>query len=105
MQYQVTLVCVSKQYKPVSSIVNTEDSKEKYDLLNKDDRKRLINRGVQKICLARGWGSAELKKYGYTQSKIRVYDKVKIEADKKARYEKIKEEKYASGEWKRPKEK
>lgn len=105
MQYQVTLVSTSGKYRPVSAIVITEDSKEKYDLLNKEDRKKLVNRGVQKICLARGWGSSDLKKFAYTQSKIRVYDKIKIEADKKARYEKIKEEKYASGEWKRPKEK
>jgi len=105
MQYQVTLVSTSGKYRPVSAIVITEDSKEKYDLLNKDDRKKLVNRGVQKICLARNWGSAELKKYNYTQSKIRVYDKAKIKAEEKARYNRIKEEKYASGEWKRPKEK
>lgn len=37
------------------------------------------------------------------KSKMREYDKEKIKAENEARYTKIKEQKYASGEWKRPK--
>ena len=48
---------------------------------------------------------ADLARYGYTKGKIREYDKEKIEQENAARYEALKEEKYASGEWKRPKSK
>jgi hypothetical protein len=42
-----------------------------------------------------------LKTYGYDKVKVRLYDKEKIEQEKRAHYEKVKQEKYASGEWKR----
>ena len=93
-QYQVTLLCVDKKYKPVSSIVTTEEV----------DNQVITKKGIEKICIQRGWNGKDLKKYGYIKVKVREYDKAKIEAENKARYEKIKEEKYASGEWKRPKE-
>ena len=50
------------------------------------------------------WSNADLKKYEYTRAKVRRYDKEKIAKENAERYEKIKEEKYASGEWKRPEE-
>jgi hypothetical protein len=99
MDYQVTLICTNGQYKPVSAIVKAEGK----DLNNPTDKKELVNKGIQKICASRYWGSADLKRYSYTRSKIRVYDKEKIEQENKERYEAIKEAKYASGEWKRPK--
>ena len=94
-EYQVTLTTVDGKYKPVSCIVKT-DSK---------DKKEIMNQGVVKICQKRYWTKRDLKNYGYLKVKIREYDKEKIELEKIARYEQIKEEKYASGEWKRPKEK
>lgn len=93
-RYQVTLVCANGKYKPVSAIVN--------DLAETMEKKEILKKGIENICFKRMWTSADLKKFGYTQSKMRIYDPVKIEAENKARYEKIKEEKYASGEWKRP---
>ena len=93
MQYQVTLTCTTGKYRPVSAIVETDST----------DKAIIQTKGIQKICIQRGWSSTELKKYGYTKVKMRIYDKEKIAIENKARYEKIKEEKYASGEWKRPK--
>ena len=55
--------------------------------------------------IKRYWTVDDLKKYGYTKGKIREYDREKIEQENAARYEALKEEKYASGEWKRPKSK
>lgn len=94
IDYQVTLICVTGEYKPVSAIVSVEESTARTDIITK---------GTNKICQKRLWTASDLKKFHYTKVKIRVYDKEKIEAENKARYEAIKEAKYASGEWKRPK--
>lgn len=94
VDYQVTLLSTISGYKPVSAIVTVAET---------TARKDIILKGINKICIKRYWTSADLKKYGFTKTKIRVYDKEKIEAENKARYEAIKEAKYASGEWKRPK--
>lgn len=104
MEYQVTLICASNKYRPVSAIVKASD-KESFDLNNREDKKEIIKRGIQKICIARSWGSRELKLYEYTKSKVRVYDKVKIEQENKERYERIKEQHYQDGTWKRPNKK
>ena len=98
-EYQVTLMCASGKYKPVSCIIKNEE----VDLTNKDVRTELVKQGTQKICIKKYWSSKDLKKYGYTKAKIREYDKQKIAEESAARYEAIKEAKYASGEWKRPK--
>ena len=95
-QYQVTLICESGKYKPVSTIVTMEET---------TDRKAIMREGQKKIMIKRYWSMADLTKYGYTKGKIREYDKEKIERENAARYEALKEEKYASGEWKRPKSK
>ena len=95
MQYQITLFTTTGKYKPVSCIVETEET----------DRKKLVKLGTEKICRKRYWTKADLVSYGYLKAKIREYDKEKIEAQSKENYEKLKEEKYLSGEWKRPKEK
>ena len=104
-EYQITLMSTTGKYRPVSAIIKQEQENEMDLSKNKTCRTTLINRGVEKICAKRYWTAADLKKYGYTKVKIREYDKVKIDADNKARYEQIKEEKYNSGEWKRPKNK
>lgn len=95
-QYQVTLICENGKYKPVSTIVTMEET---------TDRKAIMREGQKKIMIKRYWSMADLTKYGYTKGKIREYDKEKIERENAARYEALKEEKYASGEWKRPKSK
>lgn len=95
-QYQVTLICESGKYKPVSTIVTMEET---------TDKKAIMREGQRKIMVKRYWSMADLTKYGYTKGKIREYDKEKIEQENAARYEALKEQKYASGEWKRPKSK
>ena len=95
-QYQVTLICENGKYKPVSTIVTMEET---------TDRKAIMREGQKKIMIKRYWSMADLASYGYTKGKIREYDKEKIEQENAARYEALKEEKYASGEWKRPKSK
>lgn len=102
-QYQVTLQSKGGMYRPVSAIV-TKEQKEDVNLLTDVSEKEKIRlEGIRKICYQRGWGKDDLKRYYYTICQMRVYDKEKIEQENKERYEKIKEEKYASGEWKRPK--
>ena len=95
-QYEVTLICENGKYKPVSTIVTMEET---------TDRKAIMREGQKKIMIKRYWSMADLTRYGYTKGKIREYDKEKIERENAARYEALKEEKYASGEWKRPKSK
>ena len=102
VQYQVTLMCETGAYKPVSTIITT---KEKVDLSNIAEKKKIINLGIMKICQKRYWTNRDLKKYSYTKAKVREYDKEEIERQKKENYEKLKQEKYACGEWKAPKKK
>lgn len=99
IQYQITLIDNSNKYRPVSTLISSEP----IDLNNSIAKKEIITRGIKKICAQRYWTNLDLKKYGYTAIKIRVYDKEKIDKENVERYNKIKEEKYASGEWKRPK--
>ena len=102
VQYQVTLMCETGAYKPVSTIITV---KEKVDLSNIVEKKKIINLGITKICQKRYWTSRDLKKYNYIKAKVREYDKEEIERQKKENYEKLKQEKYACGEWKAPKKK
>lgn len=95
-QYQVTLNSITGKYKPVSCIITTELNLE-------ENKKEIINLGVQKICQKRYWTQTSLKMYGYLKAKVREYDKEKIAQENAERYEKIKEEKYTKGEWQRPK--
>lgn len=103
-QYQVTLMCATGQYKPVSCIIKKEE--EELKKLGKTAFLDMIKKqGITKICQNRGWSGRELKQYSYTKIKVREYDKERIAQENKERYEKLKEEKYQSGEWKRPKNK
>lgn len=100
IEYQITLFSETGKYKPVSAIIKREQEVNLNDLAAK---KQLVIDGTTKICQKRLWQSTMLKQFGYNRAKVRVYDKAKIEQENKERYEKIKEAKYASGEWKRPK--
>ena len=99
-EFQVTLISTIGKYKPVSCIVKV-DTKEMLKV-GSTFVKDIQTKGIIKICQQRLWTNADLKKYGYTKVKVRQYDKEKIAKENAERYEKIKEEKYASGEWKRP---
>lgn len=105
VKYQVTLFSQSGKYRPISCVTVLRQS-EDVDLSNdKEIKKKLIAQGVQKICASRRWGKLEINTYGYLKARVRKYEPEKFEAEAKARYEKIKEEKYSTGEWKRPKNK
>lgn len=88
-EYQVTLMCSTGQYKPVSTIVKADTTmlavmgKEAW---LKDVRKR----GINAICVKRYWSGKDLEKYHYTQCKMRVYDKEKIARENAERCERIK---------------
>ena len=90
-EYQVTLICETGQYKPVSTIVKADDKTA--EVIGVDAFKRQIRtQGITKICQKRYWGNADLKRYHYTKVKMREYDKEKIEKENAERYEKIKRE-------------
>ena len=99
LNYQVTLTSTTGQYKAVSAIVKAEK------ITTKEEKQKVINKGIVKIAQQRRWTNQDLKKFGYTKVKIREYDKAEIEKQNAERYEKLKQEKYACGEWKAPKRK
>ena len=101
IEYQVTLTCVDNTYKPVSAIVKREQKSKTMNLLNfPAEKQKIIDEGIAKICGQRGWTTAELKEFGYVNGRARKYDREKVKAENAARYEEIKREKFASGEWK-----
>lgn len=102
-EYQVTLLCDTNQYKPVSCIIKKKQAEDIDLTQNKNEKIALVNEGYKKICSKKYWTKTDILKYHYTRAKVRLYDKEKIEAENKARYEALKETKYKSGEWKRPK--
>lgn len=90
-EYQVTLVCATGSYKPVSAIVKVEaDNREK--LGDADFIADIRTRGIIKICQKRYWTKADLTKYAYTRVKIREFDKERIAKENAERYEEIKRE-------------
>ena len=88
MEYQVTLICKTGQYKPMSTIVEYEE----VDLKDKKQKSKVAQKGLEKICVRRCWKSTDLKKYNYSIIKVRRYDKDKIAWDKAIRYNEIKKE-------------
>ena len=100
MEYQVTLFCATGKYKPVSCLVKRASA---CDISDPTIKRQILNEGMQKICNQRRWSARDLATFGFKTGKIRLYDKEKLDKEAKERYNKIKEEKYASGEWKRPK--
>lgn len=90
-EYQVTLICETGQYRPVSAIVkaDTDDLAKVGKVAYTGDIRK---RGIIKICEKRYWGNADLKRYHYTKVKMREYDKEKIAKENAERYERIKRE-------------
>ena len=74
-QYQVTMVCATGQYRPVSTIVTIEQSNDDNLLLDPDKKKEIIQKGVVRICQQRYWTKRDVAKYGYTRVRARVYEK------------------------------
>lgn len=74
-KYQVTLFSSTGKYKPVASIVNWEQSDDIDYSNNREVRKLIQREGVKKICAKRYWTLSDLRTYGFTKYKIRVYEK------------------------------
>lgn len=69
-EYQVTLICETGQYRPVSAIVKADDKTA--EVIGVDAFKRQIRaQGITKICQKRYWSSSDLKRYHYTKVKMR----------------------------------
>jgi hypothetical protein len=92
-EYQVTIVCTTGQYRPVSCIIKTV---EEIDLHNKTAKMSVVNKGIQKICSKRYWTSKDLKRYSYNKIKIRKYDKEAIQLEQIDKYRKIKAQRYGT---------
>jgi len=88
MDVQVTLFDKSGKYKPVSVIIKNVKDKEYYY----EHSKEIKEKAIIKICQQRGWTGKDLKRFGYVTSKVRIYDKKRIEQEKQERYEQIKKE-------------
>jgi hypothetical protein len=71
-KYQITLYCITNQYKPISTIITTD---KEIDLNDKKERMEVVNKGIVKICQKKYWTTRELKKYFYTKTKVRKYEK------------------------------
>jgi len=99
-EYQVTLMCADNKYKPISCIVKKQ---EEVTLTNKAEKVSLAKEGIQKICAKRRWSGKDLKRFGYTRTKVREYNREKIEQEKADNYDLIKAIKYTTGEWQKPK--
>ena len=74
-QYQVTLICATGQYRPVSTIVTRDQENDENMLLDPKKKQAIITQGVVRICQQRYWTDRDRKKYGYTKVKTRVYEK------------------------------
>ena len=75
MKYQVTMYCVTGQYRPVSTIVTIEQENDDNLLLNPKKKKEIIDKGIIRICQKRYWTSREVIQYVYIKVKAREYEK------------------------------
>ena len=97
---QVTLKCATGKYKPVSTIIEVPS------IAGYNKRKKEYDdKAITKICQSRLWSAEDLVRFGYTKKVVREWDPEKIAKENAERYEQIKQEKYASGEWQEPKKK
>lgn len=71
-EYQVTIYCNSNQYKPISTIVVMKQEDDINWTLLKDKREAIKKKGIQAICLKRGWSKRDLVNNNYTKIKIRM---------------------------------
>lgn len=71
-KYQVTIYNPDGHYKPISCIVNNEQSDNTNWILDKTKRKEIQRKGIIKIAQKRYWTAKDLKKYNYTKCKMRA---------------------------------
>jgi hypothetical protein len=89
-EYQVTLMCETGEYKPVSAIVKVDTANMGKFASKVEFFADVRKQGIIKICQKRYWTNADLKRYHYTKVKMREYDKEKIAKENAERYERIK---------------
>lgn len=78
IQIQITLFDKEGRYKPVSTLVTINDITQ-----YRQQAKEIQKQGIIKICQKRGWTQRELRQYGYTTLKARVYNKEEINTMKR----------------------
>ena len=86
LQIQVTL-CSTMGYRAMSTILVVPSASAYLE-----KQKEYNAQAVSAILAKRYMKVADLRKYGYTTLKTRVYDKEKIERENAERYERIKKE-------------
>ena len=69
---QVTLFDPQGHYKPVSALVTINTIEE-----IKTNKQKIAKEGIIKICQKRYWTQKDLKKFGYKECKVRLYQKEK----------------------------
>ncbi len=87
IKLQVTLFSTTGKYRPISTLIEVENV-EYY----KAHAQEVQKRAIQKMCAQRYVDWDWMKEGGYTKMKVRVYDRAKIDAENKERYERIKKE-------------
>lgn len=75
------------KYKPMSTLIEVPSIK-----AYNENPTEYKTKAIRKICIQRKTDGYYLKKNGYTQIKVRVYDKEKIAKENAERYERIKKE-------------
>ena len=86
MQIQITLISESG-YRPLSTLINCQSWKE-----YQAHKIAYQQKAVTAMLAKRHMTVRDLRKYGYTEIKSRVYDKERIARENAERYEQIKKE-------------
>lgn len=81
IELQVTLIQREGKYRPMSTLVKI-DSIEYY----KEHKKEVQKRAIENICHQRMTDWKTLQKQGYTQVKVREYDREKIKAQQEQQH-------------------
>ena len=68
MKFHVSYFCDNGKYKPVSTIIEPKTS---YDFYKR--KNYWIERAKQRIMAQRYWSENDMKNFGYTDCKIRIY--------------------------------
>lgn len=73
-KYQVTIYNPDGYYKPISCIINNEQSDNTNWALDKIKQKEIQQKGVIKIANRKYWTKSDLKRYNYSKCKVRAVD-------------------------------
>lgn len=87
IKLQLTLFSTTGKYRPISTILEVESMAYYHAHAHE-----VQIHAIKNMCAKRYVDWAWMKENGYTRMKVREYDRTKIEAENKARYERIKKE-------------